>query len=111
MDFWGQGESTSSRRNLFHQAPFVEHFIRQVVTKGLLQLSYFGWDQMVRGYPTQFTQVTYADLELNRSAGEVGKFGCHPIRITALISTPERTMATPENWTKSKGVSKSVFIA
>ena len=39
------------------------------MTQGLLQLSLFGRDQMVRGHPTQFTEVIRADLELNRSAG------------------------------------------
>ena len=45
--------------------------IRLVMTQGLLQLSLFGRDQMVRGHPTQFTEVIRADLELNRAAGEL----------------------------------------
>ena len=81
------------------------------MTEGLLQLSLFGQDQMVRGHPTQFTEVIHADLELNRSAQEVGEFGCHPIGTTASISMSERPMATPDIWTKSKVVCESVFIA
>ena len=81
------------------------------MTQGLLQLSLFGRDQMVRGHPTQFTEVIRADLELNRAAGEVGEFGCHPIGTTASISTSVRPMATPDIWTKSRVVCRSVFIA
>ena len=75
-----------------------------MITQGLLQLSLFGRNQMVRGHPTQFTEVIRADFELNSSAGEVGEFGCHPIGTTALISTSERPMATPDIWTKSRVV-------
>ena len=74
------------------------------MTQGLLQLSLFGRDKVVRGHPTQFTEVIHANFELNRSAGEVGEFGCHPIGTTALISTSERPMATPDIWTKSRVV-------
>ena len=92
-------------------APFGEHFIRLVVTKGLLQLGLFGWDQMVRRHPTQFTQVIHADFELNRSAGKVGEFGCHPIGATQSISTSERQIATPDIWTKSRVVRRHILIA
>ena len=91
--------------------PLEEPLIRLVMTQGLLQLSLFGRDQMVRGHPTQFTEVIRADLELNRAAGEVGEFGCHPIGTTASISTSERPMATPDIWTKSRVVCRSVFLA
>ena len=91
--------------------PFEEPLLRLVITQGLLELSLFGRDQMVRSHPTQFTEVIYADLELNRSAGEVSEFGYHPIGTTASISTSERPMATPDIWTKSRVVCRSVFIA
>ena len=88
-----------------------ETSIRLVMTQGLLQLGLFGRNQMVRCHPTQFTEVIRTDFELNRSAGEVGEFGCHPIRTTTSISTSERSMATPDIWTKSRVVCGSVFIA
>ena len=91
--------------------PFGEALIGLVVTKGLLQLGLFGWDQMVRGHPTQFTEVIRADLDLNRSAGKVCEFGCHPIGATESISTSERHMATPDIWTKSRVVRKSAVVA
>ncbi|QNI64909.1 hypothetical protein SynA1544_01976 [Synechococcus sp. A15-44] len=91
--------------------PFEEPLIRLVMAQGLLQLSLFGRNQMVRGHPTQFTEVIHADFELNRSAGEVGEFSCHPIGTTASISASERPMATPDIWTKSRVVCRSVFIA
>ena len=84
---------------------------RLVLTNGFLQLGFFGRDQMVRGHPTQFTEVIRADLELNRTAREVSEFGCHPIGATASISTSERPMATPDIWTKSRVVCRSVFLA
>ncbi|QNI97088.1 hypothetical protein SynRS9902_01195 [Synechococcus sp. RS9902] len=52
-----------------------------------------------------------ANFELNRSAGEVGEFGCHPIGTTAKISTSERPMATPNIWKKSKIACRSLIIA
>ena len=67
--------------------PLEDPLIRLLMTQGLLQLSLFGRDQMVRGHPTQFTEVIHADFELNRSTGKVGEFGCHPIGATASIST------------------------
>ena len=66
---------------------------------------------MVRGHPTQFTEVIRADLELNRAAGEVGEFGCHPIGATQSISTSERQIATPDIWTKSRVVRRHILIA
>ena len=72
-----------------------EVLVRLAVKNGLLQLGFFGWDQMVRSHPTQFTEMIHADLDLNRSAGEVGQFGCHPIGATELISTSKGAMATP----------------
>ena len=77
-----------------------------MVTNGLLQLSLFGWDQMVRRHPTKFTQVIYANLELKGSAGKVGEFGSHAIGVTKSISTFEREIETPDIWTKSRVVSK-----
>ena len=91
--------------------PLEETLIRLVMTQGLLQLSLFGWDQMVRRHPTQFTEVIRADLELNRSAGKVGEFGCHPIGATQSISTSERQIATPDIWTKSRVVRGNSLIA
>ncbi len=91
--------------------PFGEALIGLLVTKGLLQLGLFGWDQMVRGHPTQFTEVIRADFDLNRSAGKVGEFGCHPIGATESISTSERQMATPDIWTKSRVVRRSAVVA
>lgn len=91
--------------------PIEELLLRPVMKKGLLQLSLFGRDQMVRGHPTQFTEVIHADLELNSSAREVGEFGCHPIGATASIPTSVRPMATPDIWTKSRVVCRSGFIA
>ena len=88
-----------------------ETSIRLVMTQGLLELGLFGRNQMVRCHPTQFTKVIHADFELNRSAGEVGEFGCHQIGTTAPISTSERAMATPNIWTKSRVVCRSVFLA
>ena len=88
-----------------------ETSIRLVMTQGLLQLGLFGRNQMVRCHPTQFTEVIRTDFELNRSAGEVGEFGCHPIGTTTSISTSERSMATPDIWTKSRVVCRNVFIA
>ena len=85
--------------------------MRLLMTQGVLQLSLFGRDQVVRGHPTQFTEVIHADLELNRSAGEVGEFGCHPIGATASISTSERPMATPDIWTKSRVVRRTTLVA
>lgn len=90
---------------------FEEHLIRLLMTQGLLQLSLFGRDQMVRRHPTQFTEVIHADLELNRSAGEVDKFGCHLIGTTESISPSERPMATPDIWTKSRVVRRKSLIA
>ena len=98
-------------RSSFDAQALGRALIRLLMTQGLLQLSLFGRDQMVRGHPTQFTEVIRADLELNRAAGEVGEFGCHPIGTTASISTSERSMATPDIWTKSRVVCRSVFIA
>ena len=91
--------------------PFEEPLLRLVITQGLLELSLFGRDQMVRSHPTQFTKVIHADFELNRSAGEVGEFGCHPIGATASIPTSRRQMATPDIWTKSKVVRVTILIA
>ena len=91
--------------------PFGEALNGLVVTKSLLQLGLFGWDQMVRGHPTQFTEVIRADFDLNRSAGKVGEFGCHPIGATESISTSKRHMATPDIWTKSRVVRKSAVVA
>ena len=85
--------------------------MRLLMTQGVLQLSLFGRDQVVRGHPTQFTEVIHADLELNRSAGEVGEFGCHPIGATASIPTCERHMATQAIWTKSRVVHRTILIA
>ena len=85
--------------------------MRLLMTQGVLQLSLFGRDQVVRGHPTQFTEVIHADLELNRSAGEVGEFGCHPIGATTSISTSERPMATPDIWTKSRVVRRTTLVA
>ena len=110
---WNSGVGANQRQP---EAPFVlkpleETLIRLVMTQGLLQLSLFGRYQMVRGHPTKFTEVIRADFELNRAAGEVGEFGCHPIGTTASISTSERPIATPDIWTKSRVVCRSVFIA
>ena len=91
--------------------PYEKALIGLVVTKGLLQLGFFGRDKMVRRHPTQFTEVIRADFELNRSAGEVGEFGCHPIGATETIPTPERQMATPDIWTKSRVVRRTILIA
>ena len=91
--------------------PLDEPLILLLMTQGLLQLSLFGRDQMVRRHPTQFTQVIHADLELNRSAGKVGEFGCHPIGATQSISTSEREIATPDIWTKSRVVLGNNMIA
>ena len=78
---------------------------------GLLQLGFFGWDQMVRSHPTQFTEMIHADFDLNRSTGEVGEFGCHPIGATESIPTAERHLATPDIWTKSRVVLRSIVVA
>ncbi len=80
-------------------------------TNRLLELGLFGRDQMVRRDPTQFTEMIHADFDLNRSARKVGEFGCHPIGATELIPTSERQMATPEIWTKSRVVRRTVLIA
>ena len=71
---WNSGVRANQNHpeETFLLKPFEEPLIRLLMTQGLLQLSLFGRDQMVRGHPTQFTEVINADLELNRSAGEVG---------------------------------------
>ena len=81
------------------------------MTQGLLQLSLFGWDQMVRGHPTQFTEVIRADFELNRSAGEVGELSSHLIGATELISASPDAMTTPGIWTKSRVVRTAFVVA
>ena len=75
--------------------PLEEPLIRLVMTQGLLQLSLFGRDQMVRGHPTQFTEVIHTDFDLNRSARQICELGCHPIGPTDSIPTSRFDMATP----------------
>ena len=78
---------------------------------GLLQLCFFGWYQMVRSHPTQFTEVIHADFDLNRSAGEIGEFGCHPTGATEFISASKDAMATSGIWTKSRVVRRAEAVA
>ena len=90
---------------------FEDVLVRLAVTNGLLQLGFFGWDQMVRSHPTQFTEIIHADFDLNRSAGEVGEFGCHPIGATELISASKGAIATPGIWKKSRVVRRAEAVA
>ena len=90
-----QGQSTTIPTQSRVLKSCEDVLILLAVMNGPLQLGFFCWDQMVRSHPTQFTEMIHADFDLNRSAGEVGEFGCHPIGATELISTSKGAMATP----------------